>query len=68
MLMEVLYAKWYNSIQGNWMQKIGGQLHEETLSLLYKGQEQENVELRITYVRLWIWNTKSIYLIVCIDV
>ena len=29
------------------MQKIGGQLHEETLSLLYKGQEQENVELKI---------------------
>ena len=24
-----------------------GQSHEETLSLLYKGQEQENVELRI---------------------
>ena len=45
MLMEVLYAKWYNSIQGNWMQKIGGQLHEETLSFLYKGQAQENIEL-----------------------
>ena len=27
------------------MQKIGGQLHEETLSFLYKGQAQENIEL-----------------------
>ena len=29
------------------MQKIGGQLHEVTLLLLYKGQEQEDVELKI---------------------
>ena len=32
------------------MQKIGGQLHKETLSLLYKGQEQENVELKLSYI------------------